>query len=221
MKAEVIITVSSQTSKPTLMEERKLWRAGYCHVAGIDEAGRGALAGPVVAAAVIVPPQSEQSGVWAHVDDSKRLTPERRCRFAAAIQEEALAWGIGAVDAAQIDEIGIAPATKQAMMAAIAALTVRADFLLIDWVRLALCPIEQQSFTKADQRIVSVAAASILAKVHRDALLTALHEQYPEYGFPEHKGYGTARHCAAIARYGPCSVHRHSFAPIAQKATLF
>ena len=217
----MIVTVSSQTSKPTFTEEHRLWCAGYRHVAGIDEAGRGALAGPVVAAAVIVPPRSAQSGVWAQVDDSKRLTPGQRCIFAAAIQEEALAWGIGAVDAAQIDEIGIAPATKQAMVAAIAALAVRADFLLIDWVRLALCPIEQQSFTKADQRIVSVAAASILAKVHRDALLTALHEQYPEYGFAEHKGYATARHCAAIAQYGPCSVHRHSFAPIAQKATLF
>lgn len=206
--------------KPTFIEEQRLWRAHYCRVAGIDEAGRGALAGPVVAAAVIVPFGSEQHGVWNLVDDSKRLTAEQRVILADEIKEHALAWGIGTVDAAQIDEFGIGPATKQAMMAAIDALGMRADFLLIDWVRLPLCPIEQQSFTKADQRIVSVAAASILAKVHRDSLLIALHAKYPCYGFAQHKGYGTAQHRAAIEEYGPCPSHRYSFAPIAKKETL-
>lgn len=209
------------TLKPTFDEESRLWRANYRYVAGIDEAGRGALAGPVVAAAVIAPPDSVQSGVWALVDDSKRLTAAQRAELAAEIQRAALAWGIGMTDAAQIDTIGIGPATKQAMSAALTALAVRPDFLLIDWVRLPLCPIPQQSFTKADQRIVSVAAASILAKVHRDQLLTALHADYPAYGFARHKGYGTAQHCLAIAQYGPCPIHRHSFAPIATRATLF
>ena len=200
---------------PTFTEESRLWQAGFRYIAGIDEAGRGALAGPVVAAAVIVPPQSDRRGIWAAVNDSKRLTPSRRCRLSAEIQQAALAWGVGAIDAAQIDKIGIGPATRLAMIAAIDALTPRADYLLIDWVRLPLCPIEQASFVKADQRIVSVAAASILAKVHRDGLLTALHGAYPHYGFAQHKGYGTAAHLAAIRNNGPCIEHRHSFAPIA------
>jgi len=207
-------------TKPTFLEETKLWRANYHLVAGIDEAGRGALAGPVVAAAVIVPPESKYAGVWRLVDDSKRLTAMQRTHLAREVQEHALAWGIGVVDAIQIDENGIGPATKQAMMDAIAALDVRADFLLIDWVRLPNCPIEQKSYTKADQRIVSVAAASILAKVHRDNLLCELHTDFPCYGFAQHKGYGTAQHRAAIEQYGPCPSHRHSFAPIAKKATL-
>ncbi len=200
---------------PTFDEETRLWRAGYRHVAGIDEAGRGALAGPVVAAAVIAPPLSDREGIWAVVNDSKRLSPSRRVILAAEIQQNALAWGVGVIDAAEIDRIGIGPATRLAMIAAIDALTPRADYLLIDWVRLPLCPIGQASFVKADQRIVSVAAASILAKVHRDNLLTAMHDTYPRYGFAQHKGYGTAAHLAAIQSNGPCREHRHSFAPIA------
>lgn len=212
--------MTSSKPKPTFFEESQLWQSGYRFVAGIDEAGRGAVAGPVVAAAVIAPTHSDYSGLWTQVDDSKRLHAIVRTRLAAEIKEHALAWGIGEADAARIDEIGIGPATKEAMSIAIQSLHVRADFLLIDWVRLPLCPIEQRSFTKADQRIVSVAAASILAKVHRDKILTELHTHYPSYGFDQHKGYGTAKHCEAIAQYGPCSVHRHSFAPIAKKPTL-
>lgn len=205
---------------PTFDEEARLWQAGYCHVAGVDEVGRGALAGPVVAAAVIVPPQSDQQGIWGVVNDSKRLTPQRRHSLATELQQAALAWGIGAIDAAQIDRIGIGPATRLAMVAAITALSPSADYLLIDWVRLPLCPIAQASFAKADQRIVSVAAASILAKVHRDQLLIAMHDRYPHYGFAQHKGYGTATHLAAIRDNGPCIEHRHSFAPIANKIPL-
>lgn len=203
---------------PTFDEERRLWQAGLRHVAGIDEAGRGALAGPVVAAAVIVPPHSEQTGLWAVVNDSKRLSPHSRQQLAAEIQQSALAWGLGAVGAGQIDAMGIGPATRVAMMAAIDALAPCADYLLIDWVRLPHCPIAQTSLPKADQRIVSVAAASILAKVHRDALLTALHDTYVQYGFAQHKGYGTVVHLTALARYGPCAEHRHSFAPVANAA---
>jgi ribonuclease HII len=206
---------------PTLDEEQRLWRAGYQAVAGVDEAGRGALAGPVVAAAVILPPHCERRGIWATVNDSKRLTASQRAVFAAQIRAQALAWAIGVAPATQIDASGIGPATRQAMMAAVDALTPRADYLLIDWVRLPLCPIEQESFAKADGRVVSVAAASILAKVHRDELLTALHSDYPAYGFAQHKGYGTAAHLAALNHHGPCAEHRRSFAPIAGAKTLF
>lgn len=206
------------SAPPTLTEEMRLWQAGYSHVAGLDEAGRGALAGPVVAAAVIVSPHAAQTGVWAAVTDSKLLSAAERTMLEAEIQAAALAWGIGVVGATQIDSIGIAAATRQAMMAAVAALSVPADYLLIDWVRLPHCPVPQESYTKADQRIVSVAAASILAKVYRDRLLTALDEAYPAYGFARHKGYGTAAHLAALEQQGPCLEHRHSFAPIASKS---
>lgn len=206
---------------PTLHQEKRLWQMGYQRIAGIDEAGRGALAGPVVAAAVIVPLQIEQQGVWAQVADSKLLTPMVRTRLAEEIRTEALAWGIGAATALTIDQIGIAAATRQAMAQAVAALAVKADYLLIDWVKLAQVNLPQESFTKADRHIVSVAAASILAKVYRDQLLTDLQNSYPVYGFARHKGYGTAEHLAALTRHGPCAEHRHTFAPIAQAATLF
>jgi ribonuclease HII len=206
---------------PTLHQEKRLWQMGYQRVAGIDEAGRGALAGPVVAAAVIVPTHIEQQGVWSQVADSKLLTPTVRTHLFAAIQAEALAWGIGAATALTIDQIGIAAATRLAMAQAVAALAVKADYLLIDWVKLLQINLPQESFTKADRHIVSVAAASILAKVYRDQLLTDLQSRYPVYGFARHKGYGTAEHLAALTRHGPCAEHRHTFAPIAQAATLF
>lgn len=207
--------------RPTLSEEQRLWHAGRRAIAGIDEAGRGALAGPVVAAAVILPPGTTLTGIWAKVTDSKLLSAAVRSELEHEIQTAALAWAVGVIGAQQIDRDGIAVATRQAMMAAIDALTVAPDYLLIDWVRLAQVPITQDSFTKADQRIVSVAAASILAKVHRDRILTALEGEFPDYGFAQHKGYGTAMHLAAIKHHGPCAEHRHSFAPIAKQATLF
>lgn len=194
---------------------------GYSAIAGIDEAGRGALAGPVVAAAVIVPAHRERQGIWAQVADSKLLSPAVRTALAEEIRMAALAWGVGAVSAFTIDQIGIAAATRQAMAQAVAALATPPDYLLIDWVKLATINVPQESFTKADRQIVSVAAASILAKVHRDQLLTDLQRTYPLYGFDRHKGYGTAAHLAAIARHGPCAEHRHTFAPLAHTATLF
>ncbi len=206
---------------PTLAEEARLWAAGYRHVAGVDEAGRGALAGPVVAAAVIVPPHSPLTGVWASVRDSKLLRPATRAALVAPIQDAALAWGVGAVAAADIDSIGIAAATRWAMLQALAALRTAPDSLLIDWVRLPEAALPQLCVPKADQRMVSVAAASILAKVTRDRLLEAMAEIYPQYGFAGHKGYGTAQHLAAIQAHGPCPEHRHSFAPLAQRDTLW
>ncbi|MBX3015957.1 MAG: ribonuclease HII [Caldilineaceae bacterium] len=206
------------TNRPTLQQEERLWQQGYRHIAGVDEAGRGAWAGPVVAAAVIVPPQSEYQGIWSQVADSKLLSPTVRTGLVHAIQATALAWGIGSASAQVIDQIGIAAATRQAMSQALAALPLPADYLLLDWVKLATVPLPQESFVKADQHIVSVAAASILAKVHRDQWLVHLQEDYPNYGFAQHKGYGTAQHLAALQQHGPCREHRHTFRPVAQAA---
>lgn len=205
---------------PTFDEEARLWAAGYGRVAGVDEAGRGALAGPVVAAAVIAPAGSALTGVWAAVRDSKLLRPAAREALVAPIQQEALAWGVGVVAAQVIDEIGIAPATRRAMVQALAALQVQPDYLLIDWVKLPQANLPQLCVAKADQKMASVAAASILAKVTRDQLLVELGEQYPRFGFGRHKGYGSAQHLAAILAHGPCPEHRFSFAPLAQRATL-
>jgi ribonuclease HII len=206
---------------PTLEHEQRLWEIGYRCVAGIDEAGRGALAGPVVAAAVIVPPRTRLGGVWEMVRDSKQLTPARRTELALAVRAAAEAWSVGQATAKEIDAIGIAPATRLAMQRAVESLASVPEYLLIDWVKLPRLNIRQESLTKADQRIVSVAAASILAKATRDAEMVALDERFPAYGFARHKGYGSAAHRSALTAHGPCVVHRHSFAPIAQLPSLF
>jgi ribonuclease HII len=206
---------------PTFEYEQRLWQAGQRFVAGIDEAGRGALAGPVVAAAVIPPPDSDYAGVWSQVRDSKLLTPAAREALEAAIQTAALSWGVGQATPAEIDAMGIAPATRLAMQRAVEQLDPRPDYLLIDWVKLPRINIDQESRSKADMHMVSVAAASILAKVHRDRLLVALDARYPVYGFAGHKGYGVQAHLAALDAHGPCPEHRHSFAPIARRASLF
>lgn len=208
--------------RPTFDQEARLWQAGYQRIVGIDEVGRGALAGPVVAAAVIVRPQAQLAGIWTQVCDSKLLTPLQRSQLEEPIQAAALAWGIGYASAATIDEIGIAAATRLAMCDAVAALQPTPDYLLLDWVRLAQVNLPQKSFVKADRDIVSVAAASILAKVHRDRLMVQLHEHYPHYHFHQHKGYGTRNHLAALEQHGPCPEHRHTFAPmVAHKPSLF
>ncbi len=206
---------------PSLDHESRLWQQGTRHVAGVDEAGRGALAGPVVAAAVVLPPFTAYQGVWSQVRDSKQLRPAQRTALAEQIRDAALCWGIGAVAAAEIDAAGIAVATQRAMAQAIAALSPQPDYLLIDWVRLAQVNLPQESRARADADMVSVAAASILAKVQRDAWLTRLALAYPEYGFERHMGYGTAGHLAALQRWGPCAEHRRSFAPLARPWTLF
>lgn len=207
--------------EPTLAHELSLWQQGYCHIAGIDEAGRGALAGPVVAAAVILPRLDARAKLWTQVRDSKQLRPQQRASLAQRIQEAALHWAVGSAPPATIDRINIAAATRQAMAQAIHQLQPPPDALLIDWVRLPQVNIHQQSMPKADAHIVSVAAASILAKVHRDNLMVALDQRYPAYGFARHKGYGTAAHLRAITHHGPCVEHRMTFAPIAQRQTLF
>jgi ribonuclease HII len=205
---------------PTFEREMALWQAGYLHIAGIDEAGRGALAGPVVAAAVIAPPGSVQTGVWAKVRDSKAVSPQQRITLAAELQQAALAWATGCVEARRIDEIGIAAATRQAMLAAIASLAIQPDYLLIDWVRLPQINLPQQSPAKADAHIASVAAASILAKVQRDRLMESYAASCPCYDFARNKGYGAPAHLRAIAQHGPCPIHRLSFAPFALQGRL-
>jgi ribonuclease HII len=216
-----IITTDNPASAPHLQCESLLWKQGLHQVAGLDEAGRGALAGPVAAAAVILPCDTDATGVWSQVRDSKVLQPAQRARLDQEIRAAAIAVGVGMVSAPEIDRVGIAAATRLAMAQAIESLASRVDYLLIDWVRLAQCPIPQFSFAKADRISISVAAASILAKVARDAHMVQLARRYPGYGFESHKGYGAPAHLRALAEKGPCAVHRHSFAPIARRASLF
>ena len=202
---------------PGLTEECRLWAQGYTRIAGLDEAGRGAWAGPVVAAAVILPPNpAELARQLAPVRDSKLLTPRRRELCYEIITSCALSWGVGFVSAAEIDRIGILPATRRAMLLAIEALSVPADFLLIDALQLPQVPLPQRAFIKGDRDHLSIAAASIVAKVTRDRWLQALDERFPGYGLARHKGYGTPEHWAALCALGPSPEHRHSFAPIRQ-----
>ena len=189
-------------------------------IAGVDEAGRGALAGPVVAAAVILPLSAPDLLTrLALVNDSKQLTSKRRQSLVSVIQETALAYGVGMVDAAAIDQMGILPATKEAMRLAILALNPPPEFVLIDGnVRLKNVVLPQQTIIRGDQLSLTIAAASILAKVSRDQHMIALAEQYPVYLFDRHKGYGTAQHIALLQKHGPSPLHRYSFAPL--KASL-
>ncbi len=197
---------------PTLEWEKNLWEAGWRHLAGVDEAGRGALAGPVAAAAVILPADETLQRVLAGVRDSKQMSPAERTFWAPRIQEVCVAWGIGLAAAEEIDELGIVPATCLAARRALENLTTPPDFLLTDYLLLRELELPQMALVKGDQRCLSVAAASILAKTYRDALLSHLDQIYPGYGFARHKGYGTPTHRAAIQRLGLCPLHRRSFA---------
>lgn len=188
-------------------------------IAGIDEAGRGALAGPVVAAAVILPLTLATLPQLLHeVKDSKKLTPQVRERLYDLITRHALTYATGAVAAQEIDRTGILPATKAAMTTAVSQLAPAPGYLLIDGrIRLRNLPTRQQAVIRGDDLSLSIAAASILAKVTRDRYMIALDPQYPPYGFARHKGYSTRQHLEALARYGPSPVHRHTFAPIRQQ----
>ena len=200
--------------KPDLREEMTLYAEGYRHIAGLDEAGRGSWAGPVVAGAVILP--IGRPGLSQELDgvrDSKQLAPRKRERLYPIIESTALAVGVGIVPPDQIDEVGIVPATRQAMGLAIAQLVPPPDFLLIDYLNLSELSISQKSITHGDVLSFSIAAASIVAKVIRDRLMVELAAQYPGYGFARHKGYGTRQHRESLVRLGPCPVHRLSFAP--------
>ncbi|HXY01680.1 MAG TPA: ribonuclease HII [Candidatus Limnocylindrales bacterium] len=193
--------------------ERAARKLGWTRIAGLDEAGRGALFGPVVAAAVILNPKRRIVGL----DDSKKLTAERRLELAARIREYALAWAVAEIDAQRIDAWNIYQASRQAMTAALLQLPMQPDYLLIDAMELDVL-IEQRSLIKGDARSVSIAAASILAKTHRDARIEEWDAVFPLYGLARHKGYATPDHLEALRLHGPTPLHRHSFAPVRDAA---
>ena len=197
--------------------EARAWRSGVGRVAGIDEAGRGPLAGPVVAAAVILAPDRRV----ANLADSKLLTSERREELFLVIHERALAVGVGVVDHETIDRVNILEATRRAMTGALAALSVVPELVITDFVALPALPCPQRNLVAGDRRCASVAAASIVAKVTRDRLMLEADRRFPEYGFARHKGYGTAEHLAALDRHGPCPIHRRSFAGVWRQGELF
>jgi ribonuclease HII len=189
--------------------ERELWSSGYSFVAGIDEAGRGPLAGPVVAAAVILPENFDVT----NLNDSKQLSALEREHLRERIERDAIAIGVGVVEAEEIDRINILQATYKAMKLAIAQLRI-VDYLLLDAVKLPDVDVPQQSLIKGDSLSHSIAAASIIAKTTRDQLMKQLHNQYPQYGFDQHMGYGVPAHLEMLQKYGPCAIHRRSFAPV-------
>lgn len=193
--------------------ERAARQLGWMRIAGLDEAGRGALFGPVVAAAVILNPKRRIVGL----DDSKKLPAERREELAIRIRQHAVAWAVSEVDAQRIDAWNIYQASRQAMTAALQQLSIQPDYLLIDAMQLDVL-IEQKSLIKGDARSVSIAAASILAKTHRDACMEKWDTVYPQYGLARHKGYATPDHLEALRQHGPSPLHRHSFAPVREAA---
>jgi ribonuclease HII len=200
----------------TLRYEKKAWDLGAARVAGVDEAGRGSLFGPVVAAAVILDPAYRVRGLR----DSKLLPPERREVLAKRVREHAIAWAIAAVDAACIDQINIYQASRVAMREAVVRLVPAADHLLVDAMRLD-CELPQVAIIHGDALSASIAAASILAKVERDRMMREWDAVYPAYGLASHKGYSTPQHLAALRQHGPTPLHRQSFAPVWQNQEVF
>ena len=197
--------------------EAKAWKTGLSRIAGVDEAGRGPLAGPVVAAAVVIAPDRRIKGLC----DSKVLPAEKREALFAVIHERAVAIGVGVVDHLTIDRINILEATRVAMMQALAGLVVAPELVITDFVKLRECPCPQRNLVDGDARCATVAAASIVAKVTRDRLMCALDVEFPAYGFAKHKGYATADHIAAIDRHGLCPLHRRSFVSAWRQGNLF
>jgi ribonuclease HII len=223
-----VATKSKQV--PTLIEEMALLSQGYSFIAGVDEAGRGSLAGPVVAAAVILPlgdlstfhlDPDKCPECFAGVRDSKQLTAKERERLFEVVMQHALAVGVGIGSVEMIDERNILQATKYAMRDAIAQLPTPPQALLLDAIHLPDIELLQRSIIKGDALCLSIAAASIIAKVTRDRIMVQLHELFPAYGFAQHKGYGTEEHLAALRVYGACPHHRRSFAPVRELFGLF
>ena len=190
-------------------EEQNLRERGYQMIAGVDEAGRGPLAGPVVAAAVIFPADYKNP----LINDSKQLTPLQRAQLFVEIRNAALSYAVGIIQPSKIDEMGILNATKLAMRQSILKLDPRPDFILTDAVPVNVMDVPQKPMVKGDARVFSIAAASILAKVTRDELMIKYDKKYPHYGFAEHMGYGTEVHLTAIKKHGACKIHRMSFSP--------
>jgi ribonuclease HII len=197
--------------------EGQAWRAGVTRIAGLDEAGRGPLAGPVVAAAVVIDPARRVRGVA----DSKVLTAEQRNALYDVIQGRALAVGVAVVDHLTIDRINILEATRVAMCEALAQIAPPPDLVITDHVALRGLACPQRNLVDGDARCATVAAASIIAKVTRDRLMLEADKQFPEYGFARHKGYATPEHLAALDRHGPCPIHRRTFAGVWRQGDLF
>jgi ribonuclease HII len=187
--------------------ERRAHQRGYRLIAGIDEAGRGPLAGPVVAAAVILPHDYENP----EINDSKKLTPRKRERLYKVIEHDALSIGLGVVEASVIDDVNVFQATLMAMKEAVSNLSLKPDYLIIDGSCCIFVPLPQEAVVKGDSRSISVASASIIAKVSRDSIMEIYHRQFPQYNFLKNKGYGTREHREAIKKYGSCKIHRRSF----------
>lgn len=209
-------TAQKRETGPTFEFETQCRRAGYRVIAGIDEAGRGALAGPVVAAAVVLPADMSEEHIEL-IDDSKKLNPHQREHAFDVIRTYGSKHGVGIVPAKRIDELGIVPATKLAMRDAIREIRWRIDFLLIDAVANVGIATPSKSIIRGDSKSLSIAAASIIAKVTRDRIMSEdIDSQHPGYGFAQHKGYGTAAHMDALQNFGPCPAHRRSFKPVSQ-----
>jgi ribonuclease HII len=206
-RSEPVQAALFELAEDLYAQERAAWARGL-RVAGVDEVGRGPLAGPVVAAAVILHPAAPIDGLR----DSKLLTPRQRRRLAHEIRARALAWGVGRAGPRRVDAVNVLQATWHAMRAALARLPVAPDLVLVDGsLRIPGLDRPQRAVVAGDRRSASIAAASILAKVVRDALMARADRRYPGYGFRRHKGYATAAHIEALARLGPCPLHRRSF----------
>lgn len=213
---------------PTLQFEHAYWTRGITHVAGIDEVGRGAWAGPVVAAAVILPRVRRIKDWSAHAAlrelelarDSKLLSPRQREKLFEPIRTAALAYATGLATHEEIDALGIVPATRLAMQRALESLTIPIEALLVDAMKLPAFALPQKAIIHGDQLSLSIACASILAKVTRDRMMVELEKEFPGYAFAQHKGYGTAAHQAALAKLGASRIHRASFAPIRARVNM-
>ncbi len=200
---------------PDFSLERELHRQGFTLVAGVDEAGRGPLAGPVVAAAVVFPEDMDTSEPWlSRLDDSKRLSPHQREQAVELVETYALAIGVAQVDPTEIDRMGIGHACIQAMMEAVARLPLDPSYLLLDYVPIRECHTPFRSLVGGDGLSISIAAASNVAKVTRDRLMREANLTYPGYAFDRNKGYGTPQHLAGLREKGPCPIHRRSFSPV-------
>ncbi len=204
---------------PSYQEESLLLAQGYTLVAGLDEVGRGPLAGPLLAGVAVLPPRP--TGRWVElVRDSKQLTPAQRERVLPHIQDVALGLAVGMCSAQEVDSLGVSAATRLAMRRALEALPVKPEFLLLDAFPLPEVPLPQKAIIDGDALCLSIAAASIVAKVTRDRMMEKEDAVYPCYGFARHKGYGTREHLLNLRRYGPCPIHRLSFAPVRQWQAL-
>jgi len=200
------------STSPTFTEEKKLWQQGYQYIAGIDEAGCGCWAGPLVCGVVILPPEFSKSGIR----DSKLLTSKRREEFYDIIKVNASAWSVGQASEKEIDSLGLTEAKNKAVCRAINTLNLKPDYLLLDNNIKPYPKIPANSFIKGDTNIISIACASIMAKVTRDNIITKLGKDYPEYSFAKNKGYGTKEHQEALQKHGICAIHRKSYKPIAK-----